>query len=165
MDYLFKGGYRILYIKVDAAYLPVACLTSNPIDEGVEMLTTTTAESNGWRTSIPTNQFYSISFEGLQIATGNLGNALKLSYDELKALKRARTQIEWKIQDTEGYFIDEGKGYITDLGESNEVGDILRFNGSIEGFGEPTFSRTLVGDLFQSGDDILFQNGNIMIFN
>lgn len=159
----FKGHTRILYIKDGEDYKPVGCLTSNPLSEGAEMLRTTTAESGGWRTSIPTNQFFSISFEGMQILTGEDFDDTMLSYDTLREKKRAKDLIEWQIQSTENSNVDEGSGYITDINEENSVGEYLTFSGTIEGFGEPVFSRGAY-DYWQNGNGFLFQNGSPMLF-
>lgn len=164
MDFTF-GEERVLYIKEGEIWKPIACLTSNPFDESVEMLKTTTRVSNGWRTAIPTNQSYTIGFDGMQIATGDGGNEAKLSYDRLKLIKRSRQLIEWKMEDSQGYYIDTGFGHIIDIGEANEVDGLLLFSGTIEGYGEPTFSRNLTqGDLFQDGSVICYQDGVGLIF-
>ena len=158
MDF-FKGQIRILYIKVSLAWLPVACLTSNPFEEDVEMISTTTRTSNGWRTSLPTNQGFNIPFEGIQVR-----DDAKLSYLELKKMKRTRERIEWRIADDTGTFVDEGSGYITNIGEANSAGEFLTFSGQIEGYGEPIVIE-LGGDFWQDGQEVIFQDGTAMIYN
>jgi len=160
---LMKGDIRVLYIKriSDAEFLKVCYLLSNPIDEDVEMLQTTTRVANGWKTSIPTTQSITVGFEGLQKVTGD--NTV-LSYDSLKIVKRARELVEWKIEDDSGNFIDTGFGHIRNISESNQIGEFLAFSGEIEGYGEPVFS-TIQGDIFQNGQTMLFQNGQPMLFN
>lgn len=166
MDDIFFGDVRILFIKIGNVFLPIGCLTSNPLSEGVDMIKTTTRTSNGWKTSIPTNQFYGITFQGIQILSSETDEDGKISYDYLKVLKRARTKIEWKISSPSNNFTDSGEGYITSLGESNDSGEVLTFDGEIEGHGEPVLDRgTITGDLFQNGNGFLLQNGNNMIFN
>lgn len=158
MDF-FRGYIRMLYIKVDSAWKPIGCLTANPIEEDVEMISTTTRVSNGWRTSRPTNQGFNISFEGIQIK-----DETKLSYLELKKLKRTREIIEWRIADTSENFVDEGFGHITNIGEANDAGEFLTFSGQIEGYGEPTIIEA-IGDLWQDGTAMIFQDGTAMIYN
>lgn len=132
---LYEGAIRILYIKDATVWHPVACLSSNPISEFVETIPTTTRASGGWETSVATSQSYTIDFEGIQILTSSAGDDTKLSYDTLKEKKRDRTLIEWKIEDTGLIFSDTGSGYITAIGEANEVGGLLTFNGTIQGYG------------------------------
>lgn len=157
MDF-YKGEIRMLYIKVSAVWTPLACLTSNPFTEDVEMLPTTTRTNNGWRTSLPTNQGYTIDFEGIQIK-----DISKLSYLDLKKIKRARTRIEWRIADDSETFVDEGYGYINNIGEANEVGNFLSFSGQIIGYGQPSIIE-VDGDFWMDGETMLFQDGTAMIY-
>ncbi len=155
-----NGTNRIVYIKWDSEYLPIGCLTSDSFDEDVEMLETTTRDNAGWRTSVPTNQGYSISVDGLLINTNfNGGDFTKVSYDRLRVLKRSRTLIEWKIQDVDLTFIDSGKGYITNLSDSSNVDEFISFSATIIGYGEPTSTTGQVFEL-QDGNDNLVQDGN-----
>ncbi len=161
---ILKGNVRILYIKVATTWIPVSCLTDNPFREESEMLSTTTSEDGGWGTSVPTNQNYGIDFTGLQMLTTGAGDTTKMSYDRLKVLKKARTKIEWKIEDDNAKLIDYGFGFIKSLGETNDVGGFLEFDGSIVGFGEPLFDSEVGIYIFQDGDNFLFQDGNAFIF-
>jgi hypothetical protein len=130
------------------------------------MLPTTTRTNNGWESSLPQQQSYTIDFEGMQIlTTGALGDSTKLSYDALKSYKRNRTQIEWKIEDSAQYFVDEGFGYIKDLGESNTIGEFLTFSGSIVGFGEPVFTSDAGAYTFEDGEAMLFEDSTGFLFN
>ena len=161
----YNGEVRILYIKVSSVWLPVACLTSNPFNEESTMLGITTNEDGGWEASIPTNQNYSIDFTGIQMLTTGAGDTSKVSYDRLKVLKKSRTLINWKIENSSGTLVDEGFGYIQSINESNEVGGFLEFDGSIIGFGEPIFTSETGIKLYQDGEIFMFQNGHQFLFN
>ena len=66
MNDFTNGTYKVLSIKQDNVYLPIGCLTENSFEESVDMLDTTTRDNpNGWKTSRPVGQQYSISFSGL----------------------------------------------------------------------------------------------------
>ncbi|AGO48429.1 phage tail protein [Cellulophaga phage phi10:1] len=161
-----KGEERILFIKVEDDYIPVGCLTSNPLSEETDMLPTTTRQNSGWETSRPSVQRFNLEFEGLQVLTfGDDGDSSKLSYDRLKLIKRNREKIEWKIEDTDLKFIDIGYGYITSISESNAVGEILSFSGSITGFGMPTAASTPYLYLFEDGQPFIFQDTQSYSFN
>ena len=154
-----KGDERILYIEVDSVFIPIGCLTSNPLSESSETIETTTRQNNGWKTQIPTRQSFKITFEGIQILTfGTSGDSTKLSYDRLKVIKRNREQIQWKIEDSDLQFIDIGYGYITSISESNEAGGILSFSGEIIGYGMPTSSSTPGIYLFEDGQPYVFED-------
>jgi hypothetical protein len=138
-----KGEDRILYIKQLGSWLPVGCLSSNNLSEASEMLPTTTRDNDGWATSRPVNQNYSISFDGLQINTTIAGGTFTVaSYDRLKLLKRNRILLDWKIQGTTFPVVDYGKCYISEISEASAVGEFLSFSGSMIGYGIP-LTRTL----------------------
>lgn len=155
-----NGSNRVLFIKWEEEFLPIGCLTSDSFSENVEMLSTTTRDNAGWATSVPTNQSYNISFDGLVINTNfNGGDFNKVSLDRLRELKRSRTLIEWKSEDVDKIFVDSGKGYITDLSDSANIDEFISFNGSIAGFGEPN-STTASSFYLQDGSENLIQDGN-----
>lgn len=134
----YSGADRILYIKYLGSWLPVGCLTSNSIAESAEMLATTTRDNNGWATSRPTMQSYSIAFEGMQLNTTMAGGTFSVaSYDRLKLLKRSKMLLDWKIQGSLFPTVDYGKGYITEISEASQAEDLLSFSGSITGYGLP----------------------------
>lgn len=131
-----NGTNRIVYIKWEDEYLPIGCLTSDAFDEDVEMLETTTRDNAGWRTSVPTNQGYSISFDGLvkQTLIDDLNSDI-ISYNRLITLKRDRTLIDWKIETSDDIYISEGKGYILNISNSASIDEFINFNATIQGYG------------------------------
>jgi hypothetical protein len=148
----YNGTDRILYIKLNGVYTPVGCLTGNSISESVEMLDTTTLENDGWKTSRPTGQSYSISFEGVQINTTMAGGNFNIaSYDRLKLIKRNRQLIDWKIKGTVYPVVDFGKGFISDISDSENVDEFMTFSGTITGFGKPEI-EDLGGIVLNDGD-------------
>lgn len=126
-----KGDLRILYIKVSDTYVPIGCLTGNSYSESSETLGTTTRDNAGWTTFRPTNQTFGIEFAGVYDDTVSLG------YDELKEYKRNRTLLDWKIQTTGDTYYEYGRGYLTDISESADAGDIMVFSGTLQGYGRP----------------------------
>ena len=151
MEYT-NGEDRILYIKYLGEWLPVACLTGNGISENSEMLPTTTRDNNGWQTSRPMMQSYTISFDGLQINTTVAGGTFTVaSYDRLKQLKRSKTLLDWKIQGSVFPIVDYGKAYINELSETSNVGEYLTFSGSMVGYGIP-LTRTVGEFVLNDGD-------------
>lgn len=136
---MIPGYERILYILISGVWTPIGCLTSNGMEESVEFLPSTVRDSGGWRTIRPTNQSYSIDFAGIQYNTD--GDLTKISYDRLKELKRNRTLIQWKLEALDSLLIDLGYGYITDIGEQAPTGELLSFEGTIQGYGAPSTSN------------------------
>ena len=151
MEYT-SGEDRILYVKYLGNWLPVGCLTANSISESSEMLPTMTRDNSGWATSRPTNQNYTISFEGIQINTTVGGGTFTVaSYDRLKLLKRSRTLLDWKIQGSIFPIVDYGKAYVSEISEASSVGEYLTFSGTLTGYGEPLI-RTLGEFVLNDGD-------------
>lgn len=158
------GNLKILYIERSGNYLPIGCLTSNGFDEEVQTLNTTTRDNNdGWFTSVPTNQSYNISFDGL--ITNDIVISDKITYYELKQIKRNRELVNWKIEDDNGN-IETGSAYITSLSDSAEVNEFISFSGSMIGYGKPTDPITEIYDAYEervntSGGEITSTNCQI----
>jgi hypothetical protein len=162
-----NGEDRILYIKLTGSWLPVGCLTSNSISESAEMMPTTTRDNDGWVTSRPISQNYTVSFEGLQLnTTANFGTFTVASYDRLKLLKRSKTLLDWKIQGSIFPIVDYGKCYINELSEASAVGEFLSFSGSMVGFGIPkttTLGETVLNDGNPDTIIVTDTNANLII--
>lgn len=136
-----KGIYSMFYVMKNGDYLPCACLTSSPLSESVDMIDTTTRDNDGWKTSLPTNQGYTIELSGLMIMDDSDSGNNVVSYRELRGMKRNRQLIEWKRETLSGYYIDSGKAYITAISDSDEADGFITFNASLTGYGKPDESN------------------------
>lgn len=132
-----KGEESLFYIKKDDVFFPVGCLTSSPISEDVEMIGTTTRDNEGWKTSKPTNQGYTIELAGLMVQDDSDSGNEVLSYRELRTKKRNKELIEWKRTTLGGYYIDSGKAYITAISDSDPADGFISFTASLVGYGKP----------------------------
>ena len=162
----YLGDDRILYIKLNGSWMPIGCLTSNSFSESAEMMDTTTRDNQGWTTSRPTMQSYSISFEGLQINTTMAGGTFTVaSYDMLKLLKRDKTLLDWKTQGTVYPIVDYGKAYINEISDASSVGELISFSGNLTGFGKPLVTTRETVVLNNGNTDEIINNGdpNIII--
>ena len=161
MEYI-KGEDRILYFKINGNWLPVGCLNENTLDESSEFIDTTTRDNQGWATSRPTNQSYTISFSGLQINTTIAGGIFNIaSLDKLRQLKRARTLLEWKFQGTIYPIVDYGKCYIRDLSDPNVMGELISFSGLAVGQGIPLTQSLGTVVLNNGNPDVIVNSGNV----
>ena len=161
MEYI-KGEDRILYFKINGNWLPVGCLNENTLDESSEFIDTTTRDNQGWATSRPTNQSYTISFSGLQINTTIAGGNFNVaSLDKLRQLKRARTLLDWKFQGTIYPIVDYGKCYISDLSDGNVNGELISFSGSAIGYGIPLTQSLGTVVLNNGNPDVIVNSGNV----
>ena len=132
-----NGTYRILYIDSGSGFEPVGCLTNHSFSESSEVLDTTTRDNNGWVTSRPTNQNYSIPFDGL-VLEDDLSDGLQTYYD-LTVLKRNRTLIQWRVDETH-----YGSGYITELSDENSIDENVSFSAEILGYGKPLIQLDVI---------------------
>ena len=150
MSTFYNGDKRLLFIKVDGIFKPLACLTTNSFAEQSEIIETTTLDNAGWKTAIPTNQGYAIEFSGVEIQTWpGQGDDTKLSYDVLKSIKRARTIFDWEIRNITNLQVDFGQGFIASISEDATTNEFLSFSGQIVGYGRPIFS---------TGDTVTFDS-------
>ena len=134
----YNGQDRILFLKLNNNWLPIGCLTDNSMAETSEFIETTTRDNQGWKTSRPAMQSYTLSFNGLQMNTTVAGgNFNAASYDKLKQLKRDKMLLNWKIEGTVYPIVDYGQAYVTSLGEANTIDELMSFSGSMTGFGKP----------------------------
>lgn len=131
-----NGTYKIISILVNSVYVPIGCLTSNSFSESSEMIDTTTRQNmNGWKTSIPTMQTYSISFSGL-ISTDNKEGTI-LTFKDLRKLKRDKTKFSWRIKTHDPSKFDYGFGYINSISENADIDAFIDFSAEIQGYGQP----------------------------
>jgi len=141
-----NGTYKILYLEFgDAGFLPVGCLTENSFSESSESFESTTRQNpNGWGTSFPVKQSYTISFSGVE-TFDDLGDTI-VSYYRLQVLKRARQIINWKIYSSLGGNTESGSGYISSLSNTAPLDDVVSFDGEIVGYGEPEITVGVPSD-------------------
>lgn len=124
-----KGKDRLLYLKVNNIYQPIGCLTSDSFSESAEMLGTTTRDNpNGWKTSIPTNQSFSCSFDGLITKDAVIPGLI--TYYDLKGLKRSRETLEFRLGNDEFF-----SAIIVSLSDSANVNEFNSFSGELRGVG------------------------------
>ena len=132
----FYNGYdKIIYFNIDGSDIPVGCLTSHSFSESSDVIETTISNNAGWKTFKPTNQSWSLSFEGIQVLTASV-NPTKYSYDYLKTLKRNKVLINCKFE-LNGVFEDIGQAYISEISETASSNELLTFSVNMIGFSNP----------------------------
>ena len=57
---MVNGSEMVVLIEWEGEFLPIGCTTSDSFTETSTMLSTTTQDNEGWETSVPTNQKYSL---------------------------------------------------------------------------------------------------------
>ncbi len=132
-----KGIYSKFYVMKNGEYLPCACLTSSPINETVDMIGTTTRENEGYKTSEPTNHSYTIELAGLMVMDDSDSGNNVVSFRQLRAMHRNNELIQWKKETLDGYYIDSGRAYITNISDSDEADGFITFQATLQGYGKP----------------------------
>lgn len=157
-----KGEDSIFFIKYNNVWCPIACETSNSLSENVEMINTTTRDNAGWKTERPTTQSYSISLEAVLKIDNETENNNVLSYHKIRKMKRDLTLIEWKRETWAGWYIDEGRAHIIDIGDSNTVGEEITFTLDLNGYGAPLEDTARVNVLGEDLETLIAVNNNLI---
>lgn len=161
-DNRILGDSSIFYVKYNGVWCPISCEISSPMSENVEMVNTTTRDNGGWRTEKPTLQSYSISVDAVLQLDDEAPNSNVLSYNKLREMKRNRELIEWKRETFGGWYIDEGKAHITDISDSNTVGEEITFSMLLSGFGMPTTDSARVEVLGEDEETLIAVNNDLI---
>tara|TARA_R110002167_G_scaffold116911_1_gene292413 strand:- start:557 stop:1012 length:456 start_codon:yes stop_codon:yes gene_type:complete len=133
---MINSNYSVFYIKWQGNFLPVGCIAPENFTENADMIDVN--RNNLYKSSMPTNQGYNVSFDGLIKDTNSVnGDSSKISLDRLVLLKRGRSLIEWKTEDDNEVLVEGGFGYITSLNKSSNIDEFISFTCNIEGFGAP----------------------------
>jgi len=131
-----KGIESILFIKHLGQWVPISCENGHTLQENSDMIDTTTRDNNGWKTSRPTEQSYSISVDAQVVLENSSGI---LSYFEIRKKKRDKELLEWKRETANGIYIEDGKAYIDDISNAMQSGELASFTLTLQGFGSPGF--------------------------
>ena len=157
------GEDSLFFIKYNGIWCPISCETSSPLSESVEMMNTTTRDNAGWKTEKPTLQSYSIAVDAMLRLDDETPTSNVLSYNKIRAMKRNRQLVEWKRETWGGWYIDQGQAYITEISDSNAVGEEISFSLTLSGFGAPTTDTARVNVLgYNSNTAVSDNNNNLM---
>ena len=132
MASFIKGETIILSVWDESdSYDPIACLTSNSLNETKNIIESQTKCSAGQIVKTPGSYTYDISLEGEMIVPG----ADQTTYAPLREKLVAGDLVEWKISTYNGSESLYGSGYLTNVTLDAAAGDEIA-----------TFSAELVGD-------------------
>tara|TARA_R110000796_G_scaffold93135_3_gene197606 strand:+ start:944 stop:1387 length:444 start_codon:yes stop_codon:yes gene_type:complete len=134
-----QGDVIILsvYDVTGTAYKPVACLTSNSLNQTATINESQTKCTPGVVTKTKGATAYNISAEGEYIDTTSVGGSTTLaSHDFLKALFEGSANVFWRMStglaDTTFYY---GESIISDLSLSAPTAENSTFSSTLEGTG------------------------------
>lgn len=151
-----KGKESILYIKYKDIWTPISCELTSEMEEHTDMTGTTTRDNMGWKSYKPMAQGYSLSFAGQVVKEED---AELLSYFRLKEIKRNKEVLEWKRETINGFYIDTGTALITDMSDSNPVGELMTFNMTLLGQGKPIMQPPINLVEYEDEKLVIYTNG------
>jgi predicted secreted protein len=134
-----KGENGVLFLYLDDAWKPIACLTSNSLSTTVEVIERQTKCAPGVTEKSAGVFNYSLSAEGEYIDTTTVGgDDEKASHDALLQLQITRELQTWKL-DTDLSNATSTKYYgtalITDLSLDQAVNENSTFSATLDGNG------------------------------
>lgn len=138
MSNFIKGDALVLHVWDGSAYRPIACLTSNALNQTRNIIESQTKCDPGQVIKDSGSLTYDLSFEGQYIDTTSTGGETsKASHDYLFGLMNAGADDTWKLDtglaDTVAYY---GTGIFQDLSLNADAGDsVANFSGTISGSG------------------------------
>lgn len=134
-----NGDTLILSVYDDTAtaYRPVACLTTNSLNQSTNIIESQTKCTPGETTKTKGTRSYNIAAEGEYIDTTSTGGeTTKASHDYLKELSEGSTNITWRmatgLTDTPFYY---GEAIISELSLTGPAGEPSTFTTTLEGTG------------------------------
>ena len=134
-----KGDLIILYIWESTTYKPIACLTSNSLNQTRSIIETATKCSPGLTEKETGVMSYDISFDAKYIDTTSTteSDLTKSSHDSLFTIMNSGDSVDWKMEtglkDNDAYY---GTGVLNSLSMSAGTGDeLVDFSGAIAGSG------------------------------
>ena len=139
MPDFIKGDLIILSVHDGSVYRPVACLTSNSLQQTRNIIEAQTKCNPGVTIKGAGSMDYSIEAEGNYIDTTSVGGSTTLaSHDWLKANGMDNgAELTWRmatgLADTAYYY---GTGFLSDLGMEAPAGDeFTTFSATLSGSG------------------------------
>lgn len=134
-----RGENGVIFLYLDEAWKPVACLTSNSLSTTVEVIERQTKCAPGVTEKSAGVFNYNLSLEGEYIdTTTEGGDDTKASHDALLQLQISRELQTWKL-DTNMADVNSVKYYgtalITDLSLDQAVNENSTFSGTLDGNG------------------------------
>jgi len=132
-----NGDTLILSVYDGAAYRPVACLTSNALNQTRNIIESQTKCDPGETIKTAGTKNYTVTGEGEYIDTTSAGGfTTRASHDYLKTIFEGQDTVTWRLAtgltDNPNYY---GTGIISDLSLTAPANDTTTFSVTIEGSG------------------------------
>jgi len=110
--------------------LPVGCLLSNSLSELISFIKTCKSTQEMGQKQLGQLHSYSVNFEAVYAVDQAI-----IGWNDLKALGRSRTMMDWSMINTDTNEGDAGEGFLESLEISGTSEDFVKFTGVITGYG------------------------------
>ena len=110
--------------------LPVGCLLSNSLSESISFIKTCKSTQEMAQKQLGQLHSYSVNFEAVYAVDQAI-----IGWNDLKALGRSRTIMDWSMINLDTNEGDAGEGFLESLEISGSSEDFIKFTGVITGYG------------------------------
>ena len=111
--------------------LPVGCLLSNSLSESISFIKTCKSTQEMGQKQLGQLHSYSVNFEAVYAVDQAI-----IGWNDLKALGRSRTMMDWSMINLDTNEGDAGEGFLESLEITGTSEDFVKFTGVITGYGE-----------------------------
>ena len=133
--------------------LPVGCLLSNSLSESISFIKTCKSTQEMAQKQLPQLHSYSVNFEAVYAVDQAI-----IGWNELSALGRSRTMMDWSMLNTDTNEGDAGEGFLENLEISGTSEDFVKFTGVITGYGA-IVNAALAYNVWAQDDGVYVDNG------
>jgi hypothetical protein len=110
--------------------LPVGCLLSNSLSESISFIKTCKSTQEMGQKQLGQLHSYSVNFEAVYAVDQAI-----IGWNDLKALGRSRTMMDWSMINLDTNEGDAGEGFLESLEITGTSDDFVKFTGVITGYG------------------------------
>jgi len=134
--------------------LPVGCLLTNSLSETISFIKTCKSTKEMGQKQLGQLHSYSVSFEAVYAIDLSI-----IGWDDLKALGRSRTLMNWSMINLDTNEGDAGEGFLENLEITGTSEDFIKFAGTITGYGE-IVDADVVYYVWASDSGVYVDNGD-----
>lgn len=109
---------------------PVGCLLSNSLSESISFIKTCKSTQEMGQKQLGQLHSYSVNFEAVYAVDQAI-----IGWNDLKALGRSRTMMDWSMINLDTNRRDAGEGFLESLEITGTSEDFVKFTGVITGYG------------------------------
>jgi hypothetical protein len=110
--------------------MPVGCLLSNNLAESISFIKTCKSTQEMGQKQLGQLHSYSVNFEAVYAVDQAI-----IGWNDLKALGRSRTMMDWSMINLDTNEGDAGEGFLESLEITGTSEDFVKFTGVITGYG------------------------------